>query len=264
MLSENQLKEYTEKYNKREVMAIGIDQGYANLGYCVMRLNLTSNHYKIEELGTIKTCSTEEMNKRLLSIYNSINNILNKYEDIKIAGCERLFHNKPMTENFFQQRNKSASIMKTNMVTGVIYLLCGEKDINISDFPPTTVKKYLTNNGKSDKKELEEAINSFAVNNGLEIKTNHEADAIAIAITVINNYIETQLYGEIKQTKKVKKRKKDYIESNSKIHTLNKLYISQYRIKLKEERNKIDCFLEKYSREHKLKKFSKKGVLINE
>lgn len=255
MFTGKQLLEFKEKTDCKDnkLIALGVDQGYANLGYSIISFDLTTNKYEIKESGTITTCSTLAMNKRLLEIYNFINEILIRHTDVKIAGCERLFHNKPMGgQNFFQQRNKSASIMKTNMATGVLYLLCAEKDIEINDFPPTTVKKYLTGSGKSEKKEVEKAVNLIANNQGVQLQTDHESDSIAICITAINDYIETILYG--KQVKsKPKKKKKDFIELNSKNHSLNKLYIKKYTVKLKEENDLRNLFLSKYSKEYKLR-----------
>lgn len=255
MITNSQLNEFNLKVNKKELIALGIDQGYANLGYSVIAFNLEDNTYSIKESGTITTCSTLDMNKRLLEIYNLISEILDRHSNIEIAGCERLFHNKPMggKQNFFQQRNKSASIMKTNMATGIIYLLCGQRDIIINDFPPTTVKKYLTGSGKSEKGEVEKAIQLLANKQGIDIKTDHESDSIAIGITAINSYIETILYGDKKKTKKNKKTK-DYIDLNSKNHTLKQLYITKSIIKLKEEKELRNSFLTKYSKEHKLRK----------
>lgn len=257
MITNNQLKEFKLKVNREnnELIALGIDQGYANLGYSVIKFDLNNNTYTIEESGTITTCSTLDMNKRLLTIYNFISDILDKHPNVEIAGCERLFHNKPMggKQNYFQQRNKSASIMKTNMATGVLYLLCAQRDIIIDDFPPTTVKKYLTGSGKSEKGEVEKAVQLIADNQGIDIKTDHESDSIAIGITAINNYVETILYGEKKKTKKNKK-SKDYVELNSKNHSLNKLYITKSIIKLKEEKELRNSFLAKYVKEHKLRK----------
>ena len=256
MITNEQLKEFKLKIGEdnKDLIALGIDQGYANLGYSIINFNLDKNTYTIEESGTITTCSTLPMNKRLLTIYNFINDILDKHPYVKIAGCERLFHNKPMggKQNFFQQRNKSASIMKTNMATGVLYLLCAEKDIEINDFPPTTVKKYLTGSGKSEKGEVEKAVNLIASNQGINIETDHQSDSIAIGITAINSYIETILYG-VKVQSKPRKKTKDFIELNSKNHSLNKLYIKKCIVKLKEENDLRNDFLAKYSKEHKLR-----------
>lgn len=256
MITNEQLKEFRNKTNIDEynLIALGIDQGYANLGYSVINFDLKNNTYKIEESGTVITSPALEMNKRLLEIYNFMNNILDKHPNIKIAGCERLFHNKPMggKQNFFQQRNKSASIMKTNMATGVLYLMCAERDIQIDDFPPTTVKKYLTGSGKSEKGEVEKAVKLIATNQGINLETDHESDSIAIGITAINNYIETILYGKKHKTKP-KKKQKDYIELNSKNHSLKMLYIKKTTVKLKEEKDLRNEFLAKYSKEHKLR-----------
>lgn len=249
----NELQQKDEFKDVEEITAIGIDQGYANMGYCVISLNLKKNHYKILESGTKTTPSEFEMGQRLVSLHSFLKGILNKHPEISLIGCERLFHNKPMgTANFFQQRNKSASIMKTNMVTGVIYLLSGEFNLKINDFPPTTVKKQVAGSGKANKEDVEKAIYEIAVKQGIEIGTDHEADAIAIGVTTINEYIETLLNKDKVKVKR-KKSKKDFIDINSKTHELTILYKKRCVIKKVEEDINRDLFLKKYSKEHLIK-----------
>lgn len=250
-LKELLLKEEFKYLNK--ITAIGIDQGYANMGYCIVTFNLKENKYEILESGTKTTNADLDMSKRLGFIYVFLKDILTKYPEVDLVGCERLFHNKPMGKsNFFQQRNKSASIMKTNMVTGVIYLASGEFDLKVSDFPPTTIKKQLTGSGKANKEDVEKAVYEVANNQGIEIKTDHEADAIAIGITTINEYIEG-LLNQGGKTIKRRKSKKDFIELNSKEHHLTSLTQKRAIIEFKNKEREIDIFLSQYSKEHFIK-----------
>jgi len=247
-LKELLMKEEFKDLNK--ITAIGIDQGYANMGYCIVTFDLNQNKYEILESGTKTTDSDLDMSKRLGFIYLFLKEILTKYPELNLVGCERLFHNKPMGKsNFFQQRNKSASIMKTNMVTGVIYLVSGEFDLRVSDFPPTTIKKQLTGSGKANKEDVEKAVYEVAMNQGIEIKTDHEADAIAIGITTINEYIEGLLNQDEKKIKR-RKRKKDFIDLNAKEHPLTALNQKKAMMKLKTKEREIDLFLSQYSKEH--------------
>ena len=79
------------------------------------------------------------------------------------------------------------------MSTGIIYLLSSMYGIEIKDFPPTTVKKQLTGNGRADKEEIIKVVEDLMTKQGLKVKTNHESDAIAIAITAISSKIENLL-----------------------------------------------------------------------
>lgn len=166
----------------KEIIIIGIDQGYANLGIAILSYNLDSKEISIKETQTITTSAQDEMTIRLKKIYDDIYVILKKYKNIKFAGCERLFHNNVQKNG----RNKSANIMYTNMATGVIYYLCAKKHISMKEFAPTTVKKVLTGDGRATKEEVEKALNDLIEKYKVEVKSNHESDAIAIALTVIN------------------------------------------------------------------------------
>lgn len=170
---------------KKEILIMGIDQGYANLGIAILGYQQETKNISIKETKTIKTYPTDEMSVRLKKIYNELKQITKEYK-IKYAACERLFHNKTQSNG----RNKSANIMYTNMSTGVVYLICGQKNIKMKDYAPTSVKKTLTNNGRATKEELEIALNELMKKFDIEVHSNHESDAIAIAITLIERELK--------------------------------------------------------------------------
>lgn len=170
-----------------ETLVIGIDQGYANIGVAILGYNDTTKKISIKETVTITTKPQFSIQKRLAIIYDRINGLLENYENVKYGACERLFHNDKMKNG----RNKSANIMYTNMATGAIYLLCERRKIEMYEFAPTTVKKVLTNNGRADKDEVAEAMKDLLKKYKVDVKTNHESDAIAIGITFIKKHLET-------------------------------------------------------------------------
>ena len=199
----------------REITVLGVDQGYANLGHAIIKYDILEDNFAIKSFGTIKTSTKLELNKRIFIIYNDIKNILNNNSDISIIGCERLFFNKPIetkSNNEFSniiKRNKSASIMKTNLVTGILYLLSAEFDLIIKDYAPTTVKKHIVGSGKAKKIELENSLKEIINQYGIKVKTNHESDAIGIGITTIKDYLEKTVLEHRKKNKELKKEKKE-------------------------------------------------------
>ena len=164
------------------ITILGIDQGYANLGFAILSYDKKLQETHLQETGTIVTTVKQTMPERLLHIYEKLQEIGKRYPDIQYAACEQLFYNHRMANG----RNKSASIVYTNMSTGVVFLFCGEHGIEICDYPPTAVKKALTGNGKSDKSEIQTVLENFLKKEGKTVKTNHESDAIAIALTLIS------------------------------------------------------------------------------
>ncbi|AFV21344.1 MULTISPECIES: crossover junction endodeoxyribonuclease RuvC [Bacillus] len=169
-----------------KIIACGIDQGLANLGYAFIEYDIDTNQYMKLDTGTLKTKSSELLEDRLLTIYEMIKTYNLKY-NTDIIACEKLFYN-PKQKN--DNRNKSASIMTTNMVTGVVFLVAGELGLWIKDFVPGTVKKHVAGYGRATKEDLQKAIEDFCEQHGIKAKTNHETDAIGIALTAIKAYIE--------------------------------------------------------------------------
>lgn len=178
--------------DEKNIIALGIDQGYANLGYAIVKYNIHTNKYSVLLSGTVKTNSKDEIQDRLFVIYKKIQSLLDSYE-VDLMGCERLFVNSDREASGNKRRNKSVSIVRTNMSTGVIYLLSSQYNVKMNDFPPTTVKKQLTGNGRADKEDIIQVVEDLMTKQGLKVKTNHESDAIAIGITTISSYIEKLL-----------------------------------------------------------------------
>jgi crossover junction endodeoxyribonuclease RuvC len=166
------------------IIGIGVDQGIANCGYSVVELT-EQNEIRILTSGTIKTSSKHELSKRITLIYKTVQALSNQY-NVNILGCEKLFFspNQKSTTNA-KGRNKSASIVYTNMATGVLYLIAGENDLHLKEFVPGTVKKYVAGHGRASKEEVEEAVKNLVQNFEIVISSEHEADAIAIAITAV-------------------------------------------------------------------------------
>lgn len=196
-----------------KIVSLGVDQGYANLGYSVVEYDIITEEIYVKKFGTITTSSKEELNKRFLKIYNLIKEVILETSEISLIGCEKLFHNKPMNikdkSNPFATRNKSASIMKANMVTGILFLISAQTNHYIKEFAPTSVKKYITGNGRAKKDELETALKEIIDKQGIKIKTDHESDSIGIAITVIKDYLSNLLkeYNANKTNQKLSKNK---------------------------------------------------------
>lgn len=200
------------------VVAIGIDQGIANCGYAVVELKRNDELHVLES-GTIKTTSKQELSKRIQIIYKTITDLSKQY-NANILGCEKLFFSpKQKSVTNAKGRNKSASMVYTNMATGVLYLIAGEQDLHIKEFVPGTVKKYVAGHGRASKEEVEKAVVSLVENLDKKISTEHEGDSIAIGITAVRfkrELIEKGLEREEKPKKKKSPPKKGETKSKDK------------------------------------------------
>lgn len=196
------------------IFAIGVDQGIANCGIALVELT-ASDEIIVLKSGTIKTSSDKELSIRITTIYQIINQLCNDY-NVSILGCEKLFFSPAQKSSTNAKgRNKSASIVYTNMATGVLYLLAGENNLHIKEFVPGTVKKYVAGHGRASKEDVKEAVIGIVEKLDKAIETEHEADAIAIGITAVKFKKELMEKG-LEREEKPKKPKKTEKETKEK------------------------------------------------
>jgi crossover junction endodeoxyribonuclease RuvC len=180
------------KTENKSIIGVGIDQGVANCGFSVVKLR-EDNELEVLVSGTIVTKSDYPLPQRMLILFNEISKLVEEYQS-DIIGCEKLFFNPNQKDGKKKGgRNKSASIVYTNMATGLLYLIAGQKNVPLKEFVPGTVKKALTGNGRAEKEAVEEAVIEAVLNSKIEIssetlKTSHESDAIAIGITAVKHF----------------------------------------------------------------------------
>lgn len=166
------------------MIVVGIDQGLATCGYAIIQAD--NDNIDVLKSGTITTNSKYSTGRRLFILREKIKNLIIEHNAAMI-GCERLFFNAPSGG-----RNKSMSMMQVNMATGVIHLLSNECGIDVFEYPPTTVKKMITGNGKASKEDVDVVVKEYVKH---DTKTDHETDAIAIGITAYLKYREEDLEG---------------------------------------------------------------------
>lgn len=173
------------------IIGLGIDQGIANCGFSVVEL-FEDDTIDVLVSGTIETKSTMPLPKRMTVLYDKITALLEEYP-VRIIGCEKLFFNpkQKASGDGEGKRNKSASILYTNMATGLLCLIAGQKEIPLKELVPGTVKKYVSGNGRATKEELEEAVKRLTGNEE-GFKTNHESDSVGIGITAVKYYKNNQ------------------------------------------------------------------------
>ena len=163
---------------KKSVVAFGIDQGLRNLGYSVARVT-DETEPQILTSGVLETFVTEETALRIKRIYDFLYDIIKQHPQIEIIGTENLFVNSSIGGKL----SKSSSILETNLVTGVIYLLASQNNKLIRQYTPGTVKKYVTGDSKASKESVAENLKRICDESKVVITADHQSDAIGIAVT---------------------------------------------------------------------------------
>ena len=149
------------------MILIGIDPGTATTGYGVIEKR--GDRVIYVTCGVICTPADWDAPKRLLSIYDQFNTLLDLYPAEGVA-TERLFFTNNITTGIPVSRS-----------LGVILLATAQRGLPWTEYTPTQVKSAVVGTGRAEKKQMQ-----FMVTRLLELeevpKPDDAADALAIAI----------------------------------------------------------------------------------
>lgn len=150
------------------MVILGIDPGYATVGYGVIKTE--NGRFLAVDYGAITTSKEISLTKRLEMIADGIEGLIDKYKPDAFA----------LEELFFQNNQKTAIAVAE--ARGVILLAAVKKMGEIFEYTPMQVKQALTGYGRADKTQMQQVVKLFL---GLkEIpKPDDAADALAIALT---------------------------------------------------------------------------------
>ena len=146
---------------------LGIDPGLTKTGFGIIDIN--NENLKLVDYGIIKPKNKDKLEKRLLTIFEDISEIINKYNPTIIC-IEEVFYGK----NF-----KSALLL--GQARGAAMVSAASKNLNIFEYSAKKIKQSVTGNGNASKEQVK-----FMVNSILNIKNSNipldASDALAIAL----------------------------------------------------------------------------------
>lgn len=151
---------------------LGIDPGMAIVGYSLV--DFDGENCTLLNSGSIQTSKNDKESKRLLEIFNDMNQIVEMYKP-DIASIEKLY--------FF--RNQT-TVMPVAHARGVILMVLEKYNIPIFEYTPMEVKQVLTGYGRAEKKEVEQMVKISLGVDSLP-KLDDTVDSIAIAICHTRN-----------------------------------------------------------------------------
>lgn len=146
---------------------LGIDPGYAILGWGVIDMN--GNHFKTIDYGAVTTDAKMEMPDRLKILYNSLMDIIVRYEP-DVASIEELFFN----------TNAKTAIL-VGQARGVAVLACANSGLEIEEYTPLQIKQALVGYGRAEKKQVQLMVKTI-LNLKNVPKPDDTADALAAAV----------------------------------------------------------------------------------
>ncbi|MBK5251641.1 MAG: crossover junction endodeoxyribonuclease RuvC [Peptostreptococcaceae bacterium] len=149
------------------MLIIGIDPGYAILGYGV--ISYEGNKFDVIEYGTVTTSSDVELPNRLKKIYNELYDLFEKYKPDAVA-IEELFFNK----------NVTTALMVAH-ARGVAVVAAAKAGLEIFEYTPLQVKQGVVGYGRAEKKQVQIMVKTIL--NLKEIpRPDDAADALAVGI----------------------------------------------------------------------------------
>ena len=150
------------------VRILGIDPGYAIVGYAV--LDYANNRFMPVDIGQISTKAGVPFTTRLNDIYEDTVALIDTFHPEQIA-IEELFAN-----------TNVKTVINVGQARGVILLAAKRAGIPVFEYTPLQVKSSLTGYGRAEKKQVQEMTRSILHLKAI-IKPDDAADAAALAIT---------------------------------------------------------------------------------
>ena len=149
------------------MIILGIDPGYAIVGYGVIRAN--SGRYQPLEHGAVVTQAGQEFNRRLEVIYDSLSKVMEHWKPEAVA-IEKLY---------FQNNQKTA--IGVAEARGVILLAAQKHGLEVFEYTPLQVKLAVTGYGQAQKPQVMEMTRRLLCLKEVP-KPDDTADALAMAI----------------------------------------------------------------------------------
>lgn len=149
------------------MIVLGIDPGYAIVGYGVVEYN--NNHFRAIEYGAVTTEAHTPFNERIEKIYDGVSALIAKYSPDALA-VEKLF---------FNTNQKTA--IDVAQARGAIVLAAQKAGVKIFEYTPLQVKQSVVGYGRAEKKQVQE-MTRLMLNLDKIPKPDDAADALAMAI----------------------------------------------------------------------------------
>lgn len=147
---------------------LAIDSSLACPAFAVLEFNLIEKKVTVKEVTHVKTSSKRSTGYRLTQIHSVADRLLKRYKFDAIV--------------FEKGFNKFAvATQQIQRTVGMLLFTLYRNDIeDIEEIAPTSVKKYITGDGKASKEKLADHLIYYV--GEIKYKTNDESDAVGVGI----------------------------------------------------------------------------------
>ena len=150
---------------------IGIDPGLTKTGVGIIEIK--NNLLSFVACDTIYSQASDPLFVRLNHFHKSLTEIIKKYKP-DVAAIEETFVNQ-----------NPVSSLKLGQARGALILTLSLCDLEVHEYPSTSVKKAVVGAGKAQKEQVQAMIKILLPKSNFN--NEDEADALAIAICHNNN-----------------------------------------------------------------------------
>jgi len=147
---------------------LGIDPGIGATGYAVLDEG-EGGRFILVQSGEIKTAPRAPFPARLKCIFDRLLQVISS----SLPGAVAL------EDTFYAKNFKSA--LKLGQAKGVALLAAETHGLPIFEYAPTAIKMAVVGYGRATKEQVQRMV-SHLLQTPKQIKSEHEADAVAIAI----------------------------------------------------------------------------------
>ncbi|HIE64795.1 MAG: crossover junction endodeoxyribonuclease RuvC [Nitrospira sp.] len=147
---------------------LGIDPGIGVTGYAVLDES-NEGRFTLIQSGEIKTAPRSPFPARLKCIFDGLLQVISSFLPTAVA----------LEDTFYAKNFKSA--LKLGQAKGVALLAAESHALPIFEYAPTAVKMAVVGYGRATKEQVQRMV-SHLLQTPKQIKSEHEADAVAIAI----------------------------------------------------------------------------------
>lgn len=147
---------------------LGLDPGTATTGYGI--IDVIDGDLSAVTYGVITTSPKRSTPQRLQTIYQELNQLLEKYQP-NAAAIEELFFGRNIT-----------TAITVGQARGVLMLALANANLPISEYSPPRIKDAVTGYGKASKAQVQLMVRNL-LNLEETPRPDDAADGLAVAIT---------------------------------------------------------------------------------
>ncbi len=179
------------------MIILGIDPGTATTGFGCIKITdisaVTGKGLEVIEWGLVETNKELLKEERLEIIFEKVLKLIERFKP-DVFVFEKVFFS-----------NNAKTVIAVGQAQGVMLLAARKLNIFVAEYAPGTIKKIITGNGRSNKKEVQAAVmqilgSKVKSEKGKKTHFDNAADALAIAMTHAMKMHEANLVSVVQTT----------------------------------------------------------------